>query len=184
MRGEGAEAFQNEAGVHRLQRVPTNERRGRVHSSTVTVAVLDSGSVSSPTTSKCLDPDDLIVEWYSGSGAGGQHRNKHMNSARVTHRPSGLVRTAQTRSRANSFQEACAALEQALRTQAQAADREMKQALRHAQWGEGSHRSDRQRIWAFQRDRVDDLRTGRHLRVQDALAGRMDRLWPSEHEKA
>ena len=102
---EGADlsGLENEPGGHRIQRVPPTERKGRVHTSTVTVAVVDRtteiGSVAIP-------QHDLKIEWYSGTGAGGQHRNKHQNSARVTHIPSGIVVTAQCRSRQNSFEQA------------------------------------------------------------------------------
>lgn len=162
-----------EAGTHRIQRVPDNERRGRVHSSTVTVAVLTAVPQSARVK---LDVNEVNIEWYSGSGAGGQHRNKHPNSARITHLATGLVRTAQTRSRANSQQLAMAALEEALTAMGAHQVAYDRQQARTDQVG-GAERADRDRIWAFQRDRVEDLRTGKAIRLKEGLAGQLDRLW-------
>ena len=97
----------NEPGGHRIQRVPPTERKGRVHTSTVTVAVLDPSIAQT-----AIQDRDLRVEWYSGTGAGGQYRNKHQNSCRITHIPTGIQATAQCRSRENSYTEARAAIEQ------------------------------------------------------------------------
>lgn len=165
----------HEAGLHRIQRVPDNERRGRVHSSTVSVAVL-SEPASSPVEH---DDSEFQITWYSGSGAGGQHRNKHPNCARITHVPTGLTRTAQARSRAHSQTAAMAALREALAERAQAGQAQDRQRDRTAQIGVASQ-GDRDRVWAFQRDRVEDGRTGKALRIKDALAGKLDRLWPTE----
>ena len=99
----------NEPGGHRIQRVPPTERKGRVHTSTVTVAIVDQ---STPTI-KVADAD-LKIEWYSGTGAGGQHRNKHQNSCRITHIPTGILATAQCRSRENSLAEARKTIEERL----------------------------------------------------------------------
>ncbi len=118
----------------------------------------------------------FLIEWFSGQGAGGQHRNKHQNSARITHLPTGIVKCAQTRSRANSQAEAMAAIIQALdniRCGAGADDENSKRKSQIA----GGERSDRQRIWRFQHDIVTDSRTGLQLRCQEALKGRMDGLW-------
>lgn len=161
----------SERGGHRIQRVPPTERRGRVHSSTVTVAVLDPRSATSG-----VVESDFVVSWYSGTGAGGQHRNKHQNSARVTHLPTGMVRSAQTRSRANSLEEAMSALRRDLASMRLRDAATEANADRRAQVGSGE-RSDRRRVWAFQRDVVEDLRTGRRMRCGDALSGKVDALW-------
>lgn len=171
--GEGVAALDQEAGRHRVQRVPDNERRGRVHSSTVSVAVLNQAA---PITPVRVAVADCKIEWYSGSGAGGQHRNKHPNCARITHLPTGLVRTAQTRSRANSQQLALAALEEALNQQALHTRATERQTQRVAQIGT-TQEGERDRVWAFQRDRVEDGKTGRSVRIKDAWAGRLEGLW-------
>src|SRR5262245_48467305 len=86
--GNGAEeAFRDEAGGHRWQRVPPNERRGRVHTSTVTVAVLPEPAAAELR----IAPGDLDWSFCRGSGSGGQHRNKTESTAVVTHVPTGLT---------------------------------------------------------------------------------------------
>lgn len=72
--GKDLSGFQNEAGGHRIQRVPPNERRGRVHTSTVTVAVTSGSEIDGRDPLLQRAEADFRVEWFSGSGAGGQHR--------------------------------------------------------------------------------------------------------------
>lgn len=141
----------------------------------MTVAVTG-GRAASGTPYDRRRPDDFGVEWYSGSGAGGQHRNRHMNSCRLKHLPTGIVRTAQTRSRENSHAEAMAAMVVELDRLAAGHVHGTANAARRDQVGSGE-RSDRRRTWAFQRDLVEDFVTGRSMRCRDALAGRVDRLW-------
>lgn len=165
----------HESGLHRIQRVPANERRGRVHSSTVSVAVLTPAVAPARPVWR---PEDCDIAWFSGSGAGGQHRNKHANCARITHRPTGLVRVAQTRSRVQSQMEALAALQAAVEGRSRDRQQQALHGDRTRQIGVGSH-GDRARVWAFQRGVVEDQRTGRHMPMKDALRGHLDRLWPA-----
>ena len=175
MSGEGVDAMRAEAGGHRIQRCPATERNGRVHSSTVTVAVLDACDASDPVP-LTRPMSEFSVEWFSGQGAGGQHRNKHQNSCKLKHIATGMMRAAQTRSRANSLAEAFATLNADL-DRLEAGDRSASANIdRRAQVGTGE-RSDRRRVWAFQRDAVEDLRTGKRMRCVQALRGDLDRLW-------
>lgn len=146
-----------------------------MHSSTVTVAVIDG---ERPLDAPCLQrrPEDFVVEWYSGSGAGGQHRNKHQNSCRIRHPPTGLVRSAQTRSRENSLADAMAALTGALDGMARDGASMATNAIRRAAVGSGE-RSDKRRTVRFQADQVIDHVTGRTMTVGDYMKGRMNRLW-------
>lgn len=85
--GKGAkELFANEAGGHRWQRIPPTEKRGRIQTSTVTVAVLDPES----TTSFKLDEKDVEIKTSRGSGPGGQHRNKTDSCVTATYKPTGM----------------------------------------------------------------------------------------------
>jgi peptide chain release factor 1 len=155
--------------------VPPTERRGRVHSSTITVAVLDPvRPIEGPWLLRA--PHDFAVEWYSGSGAGGQHRNKTQNSCRVRHVPTGLVRSAQTRSRQNSLSEAMAALLAALDRMAQHGTHDRLNAVRQTAVGSGE-RSDKRRTVRFQANQVIDHVTGRTMTARDYMRGRMDLLW-------
>lgn len=153
--------------------MPPTERKGRVHTSTVTVAVIDG---SSDPDSVAISKNDLKVEWYSGTGAGGQYRNKHQNSCRITHIPTGIIAKAECRSRQNSFEEAVAAIQQRV-------DFELKQLYnnniakdRKRQVGSGM-RGDKIRTYRFQDDRVQDHLTGKSAKCSSILKGNVDLLW-------
>lgn len=120
--------------------------------------------------------EDLKVEWFSGTGAGGQHRNKHQNSCRITHLPTGLVVTAQTRSRESSQAQALATLasrlEEAARNDAHTAMASVKQQ----QMGTGM-RGDKMRTYRFQEDSVTDHKTGKTATCKEVMRGGIDKLW-------
>lgn len=165
-----------EAGGHRVQRVPDNERQGRVHSSTVTVVVLDPLDVASGAWQHQAD-DDFEVHWFNGTvKAGGQFRNKTATACRLVHVPTGLVRTAQTRSRENSQRLAREAMDADLQRLGHQAQRDRTNAARRLQAGCGE-RADRRRLWAFQRGRVDDFLTDKSIPLREALRGGVDALW-------
>ena len=153
--------------------MPPTERKGRVHTSTVTVAVIDG---SSDPDSVAISKNDLKVEWYSGTGAGGQYRNKHQNSCRITHIPTGIIAKAECRSRQNSFEEAVAAIQQRV-------DFELKQLYnnniakdRKRQLGSGM-RGDKIRTYRFKDDRVQYHLTGKSAKCSSILKGNIDLLW-------
>lgn len=91
----GPQAFtklQYEAGTHRVQRIPTTERAGRIHTSTATVAVLP----EIPETETYVRPEDLTWEFFRSGGKGGQNVNKVSSAVRLRHKPTGIVVAAQT----------------------------------------------------------------------------------------
>jgi len=169
--GENLASLNNEAGGHRIQRIPPTERKGRAHTSTVTVAVID------PTIKQVEFKDsDFKIEWYSGTGAGGQHRNKHQNSCRITYLPTGQMSTAQCRSRQNSLEQARESLLQELRGKE---FKEFKATLaqdRKEQVGSGM-RGDKIRTYRFQDDVVKDHRTEKSANLKQVMRGNFDLLW-------
>ena len=171
--GTDLSGLENECGGHRIQRIPPTERKGRVHTSTVTVAVIDRIAEK---TSASIPDCDLKIEWYSGTGAGGQHRNKHQNSCRITHIPSGLVATAQTRSRQNSHSLAIQNIQEALDIEAKRCYNNNIASTRKNQVGTGM-RGDKIRTYRFQDDRVQDHLTGKTASTKKVLAGHFDLLW-------
>ncbi len=158
--------------------MPPTERKGRVHTSTVTVAVIDRIEGIGPSS---IPQSDLKIEWYSGTGAGGQHRNKHQNSCRITHIPSGVVATAQCRSRQNSFDSAMTEIQQRV-------DRESKRSYnnniasdRKRQVGTGM-RGDKIRTYRFQDDSVQDHKSGKRATCSQILKGNIDLLWQKKFQ--
>jgi len=172
--GTDLSALDNEAGGHRIQRVPPTERKGRVHTSTVTVAVIDSEEAcTAPTIAK----QDLKIEWYSGTGAGGQYRNKHQNSCRITHLPTGTVAKAECRSRTNSLNEAMAEIQRRVDKMTKTCYNSNVASDRKRQVGSGM-RGDKIRTYRFQDDVVQDHITGLRATCSQILKGNIDHLWP------
>lgn len=161
-------AFAAEAGGHRWQRIPPNDRHGRVHSSTVTVALLGTASAAT-----AVAEDDLIWRTCRGSGPGGQHRNKTESAVEVIHRQSGLrVRCERGRSQQQNRREALEILRGRIATQAGRRHHAAVNDGRRAQIGSGQ-RGDKIRTVQIQHGWVKDHRTGRRIRLEDFLAGRL-----------
>lgn len=151
--GKGAEeAFGHEAGGHRWQRVPPNEKRDRVQTSTVTVAVLPEPREVDLT----IDPRDLDWRFCRGSGAGGQHRNKTETAVQLTHLPTGTsVRCEAERSQQQNKQAALALLRARLWEERQGDLTDARSRERRAQVGSGM-RGDKRRTVQVKNDAVTD----------------------------
>jgi peptide chain release factor 1 len=168
--GPGAEAaFAAEA---RWQRVPPTERSGRVHSSTVTVAVLSGEATESAE----IPAHDLIWRTCRGSGPGGQHRNKTESAVEVIHQPTGLrVRCDRGRSQGQNRAEVLAIMTERLRTLRDDRAHDRTNAGRQGQIGSGQ-RGDKVRTVQVQHDAVRDHRSGRRISVDAWMGGRLEGL--------
>lgn len=118
---------------------------------------------------------DFKVEWYSGTGAGGQHRNKHQNSCRLTHYESGIVITAQCRSRENSLNEAKETMLARLNNSANSESRRERDEERKQQVGSGM-RGDKVRTYREQDDTVTDHQTGKRASLKSILIGDLTKV--------
>lgn len=167
--GEGAfSRFKFESGVHRVQRVPETESQGRIHTSTVTVAVLpeaDDVEVE-------INPADLKIETCKSSGAGGQHINKTESAIRIIHKPSGIVVECQEeRSQFKNRDKAMKMLKSKLLDIKQTEQRDKIASERRTQVGTGD-RSERIRTYNYPQGRVTDHRIGLTLyTLENFLSG-------------
>lgn len=165
--------LEEEAGGHRVQRIPRNERKGRVHTSTVTVSVIRK---SPGVSGEEFREDDVKLVFFSGTGAGGQHRNKKMNSVRATHVPTGVSVTRQSRNRDDNVREAMAEIKQRLAEVAARNSSERTNTVRRVQIGSGM-RGDKVRTYRFRDDVVEDHRTGLRISCRDFMRGGVRQLW-------
>ena len=174
VQGKGAwSRLKFERGVHRVQRVPVTESAGRIHTSTVTVAVLPEAE----DVDVKVEDKDLKVDVYRASGPGGQGVNTTDSAVRITHVPTGLVVTCQDeRSQIKNRAKAMRVLRARLLEQAQEEQRSQIAAVRKSQVGTGE-RSERIRTYNFPQGRVTDHRIGLTVhQLPDVLEGDLDEL--------
>ncbi len=173
LRGEGAYGVLKwETGVHRVQRVPATEAQGRIHTSAATVAVLPEADEKEVQ----IRPDDLKIQVYRSSGAGGQHVNTTDSAVRITHIPSGLVVAIQDeRSQIKNRQKALKVLYSRLLAQTREDEASKVSALRKNQVGSGD-RSEKIRTYNYPQNRVTDHRV-------DLTLYKLDRVMEGEIEE-
>ncbi len=172
--GDGAYSrFKFESGVHRVQRVPETESQGRIHTSTVTVAVLPEAE----DVELEINPTDLKIDTYRSSGAGGQHINKTESAIRITHLPTGVVVECQDeRSQFKNKDKAMKVLKSRLLQAKQEEQADAVAKERKLQVGTGD-RSERIRTYNYPQGRITDHRIGLTLyKLEDVLNGNIDEV--------
>ncbi len=174
VKGKGAYSrLKYESGVHRVQRVPVTEASGRIHTSTATVAVLPQAEE----VEVAINPEELRIDIFHSSGAGGQNVNKVATAVRVTHIPTGMVVVCQDeRSQLRNKMKAMAVLRARLLDIERRKQEEETVKERRSQVGTGE-RSEKIRTYNFPQDRVTDHRVGLTLHnLPRIMAGELDAL--------
>jgi peptide chain release factor 1 len=174
IKGKGAfSRLKYESGVHRVQRVPTTESSGRIHTSTGTVAVLPKAEEVDIS----INPDDLKIDIFHSGGAGGQNVNKVATAVRITHLPTGMVVVCQDeRSQLQNRIKAMSVLRSRLLDIERREQEEKRTSERRSQVGSGD-RAEKIRTYNFPQDRVSDHRINLTLRnLPRMLEGDLDEL--------
>lgn len=163
--------MKNESGVHRVQRTPETEKLGRIHTSTVSVAILPKPKK----TEMKIRPDDLKIDVYRSSGPGGQNVNKRETAVRITHLPTGLVVTSQTeRNQLKNKENALGILSARLLEKKESEESAKISGNRNAQIGQAD-RSEKIRTYNFPQDRITDHRIKKNFHgIDSIMEGKMD----------
>ena len=160
-----------EGGVHRVQRIPKTEKSGRIHTSTVSVAILQKPEKAAIK----IKPDELKIDYYRASGPGGQYVNKRETAVRITHMKSGIITTSQTaRNQLKNKENAMAILEAKLLEQKERAQLKKIGKQRKSQIGQAK-RVEKIRTYNFPQDRITDHRIKKSWHnIEKIMNGKLD----------
>jgi len=162
-----------ESGVHRVQRIPTTEKAGRIHTSTASIAIL-------PKPKKAeikIKPDEMKIDYYRSSGPGGQNVNKRETAVRITHLPTGIVVTSQTeRNQLQNKENALSILEAKLLEKKETEEAKKTGSSRKAQIG-SAKRAEKIRTYNFPQDRVTDHRIKKSFHnIEEIMEGKIESI--------
>ena len=166
-------ALQGESGVHRVQRIPDTEKNGRVHTSTISVAVLPKAAPMDME----IRADEIRIDVYRSSGPGGQHANKTSSAVRITHIPTGLVvQSQQARSQIENREIAMTILRSRILQQKKDAEQQGMADERRKQIGAAA-RSEKVRTYNFPQDRITDHRVNKNWHnITKILDGELENI--------
>lgn len=171
---DGPDAFnklKNESGVHRVQRVPTTEKYGRIHTSTATIAILP---LLKDTDIK-INPAELDWQFYRASTQGGQNVQKVSTAVRLIHKPSGIVVTSEEERQQEQNRKLALDLLRAKLWEKEELKKEQTQAGYRSAIGRGM-RAEKIRTYNFPQNRVTDHRIKKKFRLEDILEGKLEKL--------
>ncbi len=165
--------LKNESGVHRIQRIPKTEKSGRVHTSTVSVAVLPEVEQKDVQ----INPSDLEISFFRSSGPGGQNVNKVETAVRIVHKPTGITVSSQTgRSQFTNREAAMNILRAKLYENAQINEQQKLGSLRRNQIGT-AERAEKIRTYNFPQDRITDHRLSKSWHnIEKIMNGDLDEI--------
>jgi len=165
--------LRNEAGVHRVQRVPKTEKSNRIHTSTASVAVLKKPAE----TEININPNDIRMDFFKSSGAGGQNVNKRQTAVRITHIPSGLVVASQVERGLEDNKRAAMSILQAKLFEMKNSARENEILQERREQIGMADRSEKIRTYNFPQDRITDHRVEKSWHnIEKIMGGRMDKI--------
>lgn len=172
IKGTGAYGvFKNEAGVHRVQRVPVTEKYGRIHTSTASVAVLP----EVPENEVTINPSDLDWQFYRASTQGGQNVQKVSTAVRLTHKPSGIVVTCEQERFQEQNRKMALELLRAKLWQQEEIKKEQTLAGYRSAIGRGM-RAEKIRTYNYPKNRVTDHRLNKKFRLEDIIEGKLEKI--------
>ncbi len=167
-----ARSFKNESGKHVVQRYPTTENKGRRHTSTITVSILEIKD-----TSYILQDKDIVIKTQGGSGPGGQHQNKTESAVRMTHTPTGIMVYINGRSQNANKKEARKILESRVSDHYQAIEN-AKFSKNKQKQVDGGGRGNKTRTYNFIDKRVVDHRLNtKTTKIKQVMKGEFHLLW-------